>query len=223
MSKESWMIFTLNRHLEKEQESQPVCGGKPLRVDSALMMQALLGDASECGDIGFINKSDNAYFFALIDVLGHGSEAHKVALQAVNYLENNFFNDLSSVLSGLHENLRGTRGAVVALCHLDIESGRLRYTGIGNITMRILGTRTMRFVLRDGVVGYGTISPKVQEINLLPNDVLLMHSDGIKEHFDLFEFQKMLNETAQEMAKGIMSRFGLRNDDSSCIVLKYLK
>lgn len=194
-----------------------------MKAEYALIMQALLGDVAECGDGGIIIKRNNSYFIALIDVLGHGSEAHKVALLAIDYLESNYFSDLSKVLCGLHEYLIGSRGAVVALCHFDIDTGCLRYTGVGNITVRLLGPRMMRFVLKDGIVGYGAIKPKVQEITLMPNDILLLHSDGIKEHFDVYECRYLLNESAEDIAKGIMKRYGLRNDDSSCIVLKYLK
>ena len=49
-----------------------------------------------------------------------------------------------------------------------------------------------------------------------------MHSDGIKEHFDIVECAGLLKEDAQDIASGILKQFGKKNDDDSCIVLKYL-
>lgn len=191
------------------------------KVESAIALRALLGDIKECGDIGFAHQDDNSCFLALIDVLGHGAEAHQVGLRAIEYLQNNYGKQISDILVGLHEHIRGSRGAVVAIVYLDIETGKLTYTGIGNITIRILGVRATRMVLKDGIVGYGEIKPKTQELSLLPGDILLMHSDGLKEHFDVYECQDLLTESVEDIANGLINRYGLRNDDSSCVVLKY--
>lgn len=193
------------------------------RLDYAVAMRALLMDLSECGDIGFVREYDNKCFLALVDVLGHGSEARKVAIRAAEYLEENYGENLMCILNGLHEHLKGTRGAVVSLCHFDSYSARLKHVGIGNISVRIFGGIPIRLVSKDGIVGYGTIRPQVQELTLRRGEILLMHSDGIKEHFDVIECTDLLGETAESIAFGIMNRFGKRSDDSSCVVLKYLK
>ncbi len=35
---------------------------------------------TECGDTGIIKEFDNKVFIGIVDVLGHGPEAHKLAL-----------------------------------------------------------------------------------------------------------------------------------------------
>ncbi|MCT4619195.1 MAG: SpoIIE family protein phosphatase [Marinisporobacter sp.] len=190
-------------------------------IDLGMTFRALLGDESECGDIGVIQEYDHQCFLALIDVLGHGSEARKIALSAKKYLKNNYRMDLTDMINGLHEHLKGTRGAVAAVCHLDILTGELTYVGIGNITVRIFGTKPTRLIPKDGTIGYRMRKPQKHRMKLYPGDTILMHSDGIKEHFDLINYVGLLRENAGSIAARILEYFWKKNDDASCIVLKY--
>lgn len=180
-----------------------------------------MGFESECGDIAVIKEYDNQCFIALIDVLGHGIEARKVAILAKNYLEHSYENELTKLMNGLHEHLKGTRGAVAAICHLNILTGKLHYVGIGNITVRIFGAESRRFIPEDGVIGYIIAKPRRNITKLHNGDILIMYSDGIKEHFDELECDGLLKENAERIADGILKKFGKENDDASCVVLKY--
>jgi serine phosphatase RsbU (regulator of sigma subunit) len=191
------------------------------RVDCYLVKRARTLREADCGDTGVIKEFDDQCFLALVDVLGHGPEAHDVALKAQEYLEQNFTEELIDIMQGLHGCLKGTRGAVAALCCLDTETGELIYVGMGNITVRVLGPRASRFVSRDGIVGYMMSSPKEQTLKLFVGDVLVMYSDGIKEHFELSECAGILTGTAKSIAVGLLNQFGKKNDDASCIALKY--
>jgi negative regulator of sigma-B (phosphoserine phosphatase) len=193
-----------------------------LKVDYHLVKQALTLRETECGDTGVIKEFDSRCFLALVDVLGHGSEANAVALRAQAYLEQNCSEELVDVMRVLHRNLKGTRGVVAAICCLDIETGVLRYVGIGNIVVRVLGARPYRFVSGDGIVGYMISSVREQTLNLLAGDVLVMHSDGIKEHFELTECPGLLNGTAKSIATGLLNQFGKKTDDAACIALRCL-
>ncbi|WPC44326.1 SpoIIE family protein phosphatase [Clostridium sp. JS66] len=191
-------------------------------VDLGMCFKALLGPEWECGDISVIKEYDNQCFIALIDVLGHGSEAREIALSAKKYLESNYKNELIDLMKGLHKHLEGTRGAAAAMYCLDIFTGELTYVGVGNITFRIFGAKPIRLVPRDGVVGYIMTNPEKRIVKLYPNDIVLMYSDGIKEHFDEFECAGLLKEDAENIAAGILEKFGKKDDDASCVVLKYL-
>lgn len=190
-------------------------------IDFGMCYRAMLGPDSECGDITFMKQYDNQCFFSLIDVLGHGAEARKIAISAVKYLEENYKRNLVDVINGLHQYLKGTRGAVVALCHLEILTGDFTYIGIGNITVRILGVKTSRLTPKGGIVGYKITTPRSINLKLHPEDIILMYSDGVKEHFDIVECAALLKEDAQDIASGVLNQFGKKNDDASCIVLKY--
>jgi negative regulator of sigma-B (phosphoserine phosphatase) len=192
------------------------------RVDCHLVKRALTRTEAECGDTGVIKELDGRLFLALVDVLGHGREAHDVALTAQAYLEEHCRQEPAEVMQGLHACLKGTRGAVAAICRLDTATGELIYVGMGNIAVRVLGPRAVRFVSRDGVVGYMMSSVKQQALKLLVGDVLVMYSDGIKEHFELSGRPDILSGNAESIATALLEQFWKQNDDASCIVLRYL-
>jgi phosphoserine phosphatase RsbX len=191
------------------------------KVDVYLVKRALLLKEAECGDSGVIKEFDGRFFLALVDVAGHGREAHDVALTAQTYLEQNCRKEPVEVMQGLHTCLKGTRGAVAAICRLDTATGELVYAGMGNIVVRVLGPRAFRFVSRDGIVGYMMSTVREQTLRLLAGDVLVMYSDGIKEHFELTACSEILTGTAKSIATGLLQQFGKKNDDAACIALRY--
>lgn len=191
------------------------------RIETHFVSRALLGDPIECGDTGIIKQDGPICFLGLVDALGHGREANRAASLAQDYLEAHFQDDLTIMISGLHEHLKGTRGGVAALCRLDIHSGDLAYTAIGNITVKILGPRAFTFVGRDGVIGFQMPSPREQQRRLYPGDLLIMHSDGIREHIDPLEYGGLFKGTAESIARGLLERFSKKDDDASCITLRF--
>jgi phosphoserine phosphatase RsbX len=192
------------------------------RVESCLVKRALSREETECGDTGVIKEFDGQCFLALVDVLGHGREAHEVALMAQTYLEQNCREEPGDVMKGLHSCLKGTRGAVAAICRLNTETGELTSVGIGNITVRVLGPRAFRLISGDGIVGYMISSVRKHVSKLFAGDVLVMYSDGIREHFELYECAGLLTGGAKTIATGLLKQFGKENDDAACIVLRYL-
>lgn len=191
------------------------------KVDCHLSMRPLLEEDRQCGDVGLIKEFDEQCFVALVDALGHGAGAYEVALMAKQFLEEHCHGALEEVMQGLHRCLKGTRGAVAALCRLHIATGSLRFVGVGNISTRVLGPHAFRMVPWDGIVGYMMTPPKEQTAKLYAGDILVMHSDGIKEHFDTFEYTGLLRGTAKSIASGLLNQFGKKDDDASCLVLRY--
>jgi len=192
-------------------------------ADCHLIRIPLTGRDDECGDTGVIKESGDDRFLAVVDALGHGRSAHEVAVLAEDYLGRNYGEGLVELLEGLHSCLRGTGGAVAACCRLTLATGELRYVGMGNITVRVLGPRASRFISRDGILGYTISSPREETATLTPGDVLVMHSDGIQEHFDVWECASLLSSSARAIAADLIRRFGKDSDDAACLVLRYLE
>ena len=191
------------------------------RVDCHYVFRALHGGSNVCGDIGIVKVYDNHCFLGLVDGLGHGTIAYEVACRAYEYLDINFDKNLVTVMQGLHEHLKGTRGGVAALCRINVDTGDIRFVGVGNITVKILGPRAATFVSRDGLVGYILPTPSEQSRTLYSGDILVMYSDGIKEHFDPLNYPGLLTGNAEDIASGMLSRLGKKDDDASCIALRY--
>lgn len=190
-------------------------------VDYAIRLRALIGGPETCGDLGEVYRSGDSCLVWLLDVLGHGAEAHQVALKAQTFLKSQLSDDLKELLNGLHQELSGTRGAVVDICQIDIATGVFSYTGIGNISSRIIGKTNQRLVSRDGIVGFGTIRPQVITGQLRSGDILICHSDGLSGHWDSLVLAGRKHDSAAEIADYLMAQYAGKQDDASCIVLKF--
>lgn len=191
-------------------------------LDYAIRLRAMQGGIEACGDLGEVCLAGGTCLVWLMDVLGHGVEARQVALKAQAFLQTQTVSDdLKDLLNGLHLELAGTRGAVANFCQIDVVTGEYSAVGIGNICSRIIGKTNQRLVSRDGIVGYGTIRPRVTSGQLRPGDILIVHSDGLSEHWDGLALAGRKHGSAAEIADFLMDQFANKQDDASCIVLKF--
>jgi len=175
---------------------------------------------TECGDTGLIKEFDDKLFIAIVDVLGHGKEAHELASLCQDFLEKNYHKDLIEIMKALHECIKGSRGAVAGLCLLDINSGILKYVGVGNITARKFGLNNIRLIPSDGIIGYAIKTTKEEVMKLSEGDVFVLYTDGVKEHFELEDYSELLRDDAKTIATHIIQQFGKEEDDATCIVVR---
>jgi len=190
-------------------------------IDYHFRKQALTGKENECGDTGIVRMYDGHCMIALVDVLGHGKEAFDVAVMAENYLAEHYEQPPLKIMTGLHAHLEKTRGAVAFICNLDLKTGILKYSGMGNISTRIMGNCPKRLPGKDGILGYMIPAPVEQETRLYPGDVLILCSDGVREHFDPVDFPDILMGKARDITAGFIDQLSKKNDDTSCIALRY--
>ncbi|MBP1760574.1 MAG: protein phosphatase 2C-like protein [Firmicutes bacterium] len=192
------------------------------QFDYGMVMRALLLDESECGDLAIVKEDNQRCFLALLDVLGHGKKARKVAISAKDFIEQNYHKDLVEIMNDLHNHLLGTRGAVAALIRVDMGSGEMSYVGIGNIAVSIFRREQIRLVPKDGVIGYIMPRPVKQVIPLCQKDIIIMFSDGLRQHFNISECRDLFSQPAQKIAEELLNRLWKANDDASCIAFKYI-
>jgi len=173
------------------------------------------------GDAIVIRPLEQGLFVAIVDVLGHGAEAHELTHVIDAYLARYGSSDIAGVMTRLHTHLRGTRGAAVGLCVIDPVVCRMDYTGVGNTVIRRFGDGESRLVSQDGVLGQNMRTPRLQTIKLQPGDVVVLYTDGIRNHFSLDDFPGILRQPAQQVANNIVQRFGKDHDDAACITVRY--
>ncbi|MCZ4507650.1 ATP-binding protein/SpoIIE family protein phosphatase [Streptomyces sp. ActVer] len=117
----------------------------------------------------------------LADGLGHGPDAARASSAAVEALRRSGHLPPAEVLRYLDAELRPTRGAAVAVAQLDAETGRLSFSGIGNIGARLRTGEGWRPLLsRPGIVGAHrpTTIPE-HHATWGPDCLLVLHSDGL--------------------------------------------
>lgn len=195
---------------------------KKSEFDYFIIKRPLNGDVF-CGDTGLIREFDSKAFIGVVDVLGHGREADEVAGICENFLEKNYKRNLVEIITGLHDHIKGSRGAVAGFCLLDTKTGGLECVKVGNIVIKKFGSHNKSIISRDGIIGYIMETPKNFKMDLFEGDVLLLHTDGITSRFDLDDYPELPNDNARTIATKIMERFGKKNDDALCIALKYKK
>jgi negative regulator of sigma-B (phosphoserine phosphatase) len=175
----------------------------------------------QSGDAVVIQTLEHGLFLAMIDVLGHGPEAHELTLVIDAYLARYSAADVVGVMQRLHQHLKGTRGAAVGLCAIDAATGRLDYAGIGNTAIRRFGGMETRLVSQDGVLGQNMRTPKLQTLQLEPEDLIVLYTDGVSDRFTAKEYPGVSHHAPADVARNIVQRFGKDHDDAACIAVRY--
>jgi serine/threonine protein phosphatase PrpC len=157
----------------------------------------------------------------MVDVLGHGPNAYELAVKIRAFLEAEWQNEVIDTMMRLHEAIQGSIGAAAGLASLDLASGRLRYTGIGNTVVRKFGDSSTRLPSTDGIIGGRMRSPREHELQLGKTEVLTFYTDGITDRFELNEYPQLIYESPRSVARKIVRNFGKQYDDATCLVVRY--
>ncbi len=139
------------------------------------------GGAEFSGDAWACVRAGHRTTLMLADGLGHGPEAARASSAAVEALRRSGHLPPAEVLRYLDAELRPTRGAAVAVAQLDAETGRLAFSGIGNIGARLRTGEGWRPLLsRPGIVGAHRPTTIPEHHATWGADCLLvLHSDGL--------------------------------------------
>jgi negative regulator of sigma-B (phosphoserine phosphatase) len=190
------------------------------RLEQSSLIRPCLGELLS-GDAVVIRPLEEGLFVAIVDVLGHGPEAHELTHVIDAYLTRYGSSDVSGVMTRLHQHLKGTRGAAVGLCAIDSSKGRVEYAGIGNTAMRLFGKAETRLVSQDGVLGQNMRTPRPQTLQLEPGDLIVLYTDGVSDRFTSDDYPGVLRHAPKEVASNIVQRFGKDHDDAACIAVRY--
>ncbi|MBF0606923.1 MAG: SpoIIE family protein phosphatase [Candidatus Magnetobacterium sp. LHC-1] len=175
------------------------------------------------GDMTILCPVDAGLLFGIIDVSGHGPEAHLLAQKFGQAVITATSVDIEHLLRLLHAMATGTRGAAVGLAFFDCVSHRLAFAGIGNVHIRVIGGRSWRGVSRDGIVGERLPGILAQTVGLTPGDLVVIASDGVSESARTNVLVRGSTLSAGQIAKELILQAGKMTDDASCVVVKCLR
>ena len=173
------------------------------------------------GDTVVIRPLEGGLFVAIVDVLGHGPDAHQLALLIEAYLTRYASSDIPGLMKRLHEHVRGTRGAVAGLCAIDAAEGRVVYAGTGNTVLRRFGRTDTRLVSYDGVLGQNMRTPRVQTLQLEKGDLVVLYTDGVRDRFTDQDYPGVAQHPPKDVVRTLIERFGKDYDDAACIAVRY--
>jgi phosphoserine phosphatase RsbX len=179
----------------------------------------------ECGDAYLVTPFSAGALLAVIDGLGHGSEAAAAARVAQSTLRLHREEPVLDLMQRCHADLRKTRGAVLSIAAIDAAQGLLTWLGVGNvegILFRAPGSAVQArdsLLLRGGVVGYQLPPLRPVTLPVFRNDTLILATDGIKGQF----CEESPNDRSpREIADTIIYRFARATDDALVLVARYL-
>ena len=174
-----------------------------------------------CGDGWAVGCHERGATIVAADGLGHGPQAEQAAQAAIAALDRHRDAEPQELMQRVHEALRITRGAAVALAHIDCHKDEVRFAGIGNIAAWVIDGRGRRaLVSHNGIVGHNM--RKVQEFSAAfgHGALCVMHSDGVHTQWDLEQYPGLVARHPALIAAVIMRDFIRGRDDAMVVAVK---
>lgn len=133
-----------------------------------------------CGDVFGAAATEQGLAVIMVDGLGHGIDAEAAAEAAIERFHERRGDDLQSLFQQLHEALKPTRGAAIAVAHIDLREKAVHFMGVGNISgVLISDGKSRNMVSHNGIVGHTMRRVQQFEYPLGPDPIVILHSDGI--------------------------------------------
>ena len=197
----------------------PIFG--PACCDFGAVSVAVAGE-EVCGDGWEVNMEAERATVLVVDGLGHGQGAYDASRTAREAFRQRPNLGPTAMIEHLHEALRASRGAALAVVELRPFRDTLVYAGIGNISAAILGDETpsRSLVSMSGIVGQQI--RRVQEFTYpwTPSSTLVMHSDGIGSHWNMERLPGLLQRSPGVIAAAVYRDNVRSRDDATVLVLK---
>jgi anti-sigma regulatory factor (Ser/Thr protein kinase) len=172
-----------------------------------------------CGDAWAIRRNGQNTTVMIADGLGHGVFAADAARAATGAFRDSQRTAPADLLTSIHQALRGTRGAAVAIASIDGNSRRIRYAGLGNISGVILGGPKPRYMLsHNGTAGHEARVFQEFEYDAQNPGRMVMHSDGITTSWTLDAYPG-LTQRDPALIAAVLYRDANRERDDVCIVV----
>lgn len=174
-----------------------------------------------CGDAVAVRHRDGQLVAVVADGLGHGPMAADASTEAVRAFQETESTDPAALLRAMHTRLGNTRGAAVAVASIDPEFRLMRFAGIGNIGAFLDdGERRHSALSQPGIVGHHAPQARVVDFELTGRTVVVMHSDGIREGFNLRTLPGLARRPASVIAATVLRDAGSRPDDAAVLVAR---
>jgi len=175
-----------------------------------------------CGDSWGAEQTEDEATILVADGLGHGMEAKTASMEAVRILHLAPKLSPGALVERVHQALRSTRGAAVAVARVDRARSTVTFSGIGNISAHIYAGPGSSQSL---VSAYGTAGFQAQRLREFKyawpeNGILVMFSDGLGSHAG-FNAHAGLALRDPALIAGVLYRdFTRGNDDATAVVAK---
>ncbi|HLE32625.1 MAG TPA: SpoIIE family protein phosphatase [Bacteroidota bacterium] len=192
-------------------------------LDCAIASISLPGEEIS-GDLHVTLETEQGALVGVIDGLGHGVEAARASEYALSVLKYYRNDSLFSLIKKCHEELRRTRGIVLALASMNFKEDTMTWVSVGNVEGILVRMNSNdqpnieRVLQRGGVVGFKLPPIHASMISIVPGDILVLASDGVKPQF-VGDIKR--KEPVDKIAEEIGERYRRGTDDAIVLAGKY--
>ncbi|WP_223851453.1 anti-sigma regulatory factor [Cupriavidus pauculus] len=173
------------------------------------------------GDGWSVNIDASTIEVMVADGLGHGPDAAVAADAALAAFHRPRPRGAGRFVELAHNALRGTRGAAIAIAQADAATGRVSFSGAGNVVGRILSGVTDRTLLAQNGTAGVQLRSNVQEQDMEwpAHALLLLCSDGVQSRWQL-EDRSLLQRDPALVAAFVIWKFCRGRDDATVVVIR---
>jgi anti-sigma regulatory factor (Ser/Thr protein kinase) len=176
---------------------------------------------SICGDAYAIRRAPedpDRLWLMLCDGSGHGPLAASAAQAAVGVFCRSAHTGPEHLIKQIHEQLRGSRGAAVAIAEVNLAQGVVRFAGLGNVAAFVVADGAKHgMVSLPGIAGYQASSVRAFDYPLPVGATLVLHSDGLTDRWPAGDLERRPNLDPLVTAAALLRDAGRRRDDASVL------
>jgi anti-sigma regulatory factor (Ser/Thr protein kinase) len=176
---------------------------------------------SVSGDGWSVRAEPGNVTLLMVDGSGHGPEAHKAALRAIEIFRAQAGRSVEQAAQAIDRALAATRGAAIAIAEIDPGPERVNFVGIGNISAALIEQGSVkRMVSNNGTAGH--IAPRIRAFQYAfrAQATVIMHSDGLSPRWDLTDYPGLLTAHPSLIAGILYRDFRRGRDDASIVVVR---
>jgi anti-sigma regulatory factor (Ser/Thr protein kinase) len=174
-----------------------------------------------CGDAWVVRCHDRGLDVMVADGLGHGREAARASVAAVNAFLANAGQSPVQHLEVADGALQTTRGAAMGVAVIDLQRGQVTYGGVGNTVGIVLtGDAAQHLVSFGGIVGRRRIPFREFTSPWSPESIFIGHSDGIATRWNLAAYPGLATRHPSIIAGVLYRDYARGRDDASVLVIK---
>lgn len=189
-----------------------------VRLETGAISLPKSGEAVN-GDAWLVQPTARGARILVVDGLGHGPIASDAAQAAVQAFRDAPGETVEAAVNTCHLALRSTRGAALAVTEVDVQTGVVRFAGVGNIAGSIWnGTQSHHTVSHNGTAGHGTIRIREFSYPWPQGALLVLASDGLATRWTL-ESYPGLSARHPSLVAAILYRDHCRQRDDVTVVV----
>jgi anti-sigma regulatory factor (Ser/Thr protein kinase) len=177
---------------------------------------------AECGDAWSVRDFGSRQLVCIVDGLGHGPLAALASARAISVFEAAGPDATPErIVTQAHEQLKDTRGAVMAVLALDPNAGTADFCGVGNITAAIhMGSESKHLLSIEGTVGYRVRATRTQQVAWTPTAVAILYTDGLSGRWGPARYPGLLARHPSLIASVLFRDHARDTDDATIVVAR---